>query len=174
MEKMIQSTLAYAKITNQGDIMEPVNCEALITKILAYLHAPIKEFNVTVSHDTLPTITGDSLKFSQVFQNLISNALKFRNKQNPKIHIGVTPNKLGYTFFVRDNGIGFNMEFKGRLFKLFGRLNKPEDYPGTGIGLAICKKIVEDYGGKIWVESQPGKGTTFFFNILQQKGINKG
>jgi two-component system CheB/CheR fusion protein len=173
MQKMIESTLSYAKISNETHTMEPVNCESLIIRILEELKASIEEFNATITYDTLPTITGDEFKLYQVFQNLISNALKFRNKQKPEIHIGTIPCKLGYTFFVRDNGIGFDMAFKGRLFKLFGRLNKSEDYPGVGIGLAICKKIVEDYGGKIWAESELGKGTTFYFNIPQKRQLKK-
>ena len=171
MQKMIESTLAYAKISNEAYAIEPVNCESLITKILKELKASIEEFNAAITHDDLPTIWGDHFKFYQLFQNLISNALKFRNKQHPKIHIGVKPYKSGYTFFVADNGVGLDMNFKGRLFKLFGRLNKSEDYPGVGIGLAICKKIVEDYGGKIWVESELGKGATFFFNLPQKKAL---
>jgi two-component system CheB/CheR fusion protein len=173
MQKMIESTLSYAKISNETHTMEPVNCEWLVIKILEELKPSIEEFNATITYDALPTITGDQFKLYQLFQNIISNALKFRNKHKPKIHIGSKPYKSGYTFFIRDNGIGLDMAFKGRLFKLFGRLNKSEDYPGVGIGLAICKKIVEDYGGKIWVESELGQGTTFYFNLPQKRGLEK-
>ncbi|MBX9703698.1 MAG: hypothetical protein K2X39_06050, partial [Silvanigrellaceae bacterium] len=171
MQKMIESTLSYTKISIEDHIRTPVSCEALITQILEELKPTIEEFDVTITYDPLPTIIGDHFKLYQLFKNIITNALKFRNKTQPIIHIGVKPYKSGYTFFVKDNGIGINMSFKGSLFKLFGRLNKAEDYPGIGIGLAICKKIVEDYGGKIWIESELGKGTTFYYTIPQKKRL---
>ncbi|MBX9805209.1 MAG: PAS domain-containing protein [Alphaproteobacteria bacterium] len=171
MQKMIETTLAYAKISNEDPILAPVNCAILVARIIEELKPSIDEYNVNITYDKLPIIIGDHFKFYHLYLNLISNSVKFRRTKQSKIHIGVKPYRSGYTFFVQDNGIGFDMEFKGRLFKLFGKLNKSEDYPGVGIGLAICKRIVEDSGGKIWVESELGTGTTFYFNIPQKKGL---
>lgn len=171
MQKMVESTLSYAKISNEAHNMESVNCELLITRILEELEASIEEFNATITHDDLPTIMGDQFKIYQLFQNIISNALKFRHQQKPEIHIGVKTYKSGYRFFVRDNGIGIDLNFKGKLFKLFGRLNKSKDYPGVGIGLAICKKIVEDYGGKNGLSQRLIKAQLSILIYRKKEGI---
>jgi two-component system CheB/CheR fusion protein len=165
MLRMIDGALSYAKINDVNDINVSINCEELLAKVLENLHASIAQTKVVITHDRLPVLMGDPIKLTQLFQNLISNALKFNNKQTPLIHIGVKLTPSGYTFSVKDNGIGINMDYKGRLFELFYRLNKREEYPGTGIGLAISKKIVDSWGGKIWLESELDKGTTFHFSI---------
>jgi light-regulated signal transduction histidine kinase (bacteriophytochrome) len=169
MLKMINDVLTYSEITNETDIVDPVDCEVLLENVLKNLRAHIEENKAVITHDPLPIINGDPMKFFQIFQNLISNALKFNDKQNPIVHIGVKCSKSYYIFSVTDNGIGINIDHKERLFDLFYRLNRREGYLGTGIGLAICKKIIDSYGGKIWVESEQDKGTTFYFSIPQTR-----
>ncbi|MBL0941987.1 MAG: PAS domain-containing protein, partial [Alphaproteobacteria bacterium] len=168
MQDMIKGALVYAKITHQKSRQELINCESILKRVLENLHAAIQETKANITNDPLPLILGDSVTMIMVFQNLIANSLKFRNKQPPQIHIGVTSNKSGFTFSVKDNGIGIDMKHTERLFDLFHRLNKEEEYPGAGIGLAVCKKIINNYGGKIWLESEVGKGTTFSFTIPQK------
>src|SRR5690606_28242512 len=122
----------------------------------------IKESEVAISYDPLPEIMADYIQLTQVFQNLISNAIKFCSKEAPKIHISATEENDQWLFSVQDNGIGINPKYSERIFEVFKRLNKRQEYPGTGIGLSICKKIVERHGGCIWVESELGKGSTFY------------
>ncbi len=121
-----------------------------------------------ITHDPLPTITSNPVELTQVFQNLIGNAIKFKGERKPEIHVGAQRQAGGWLFTVRDNGIGIDPQFAERIFMIFQRLHTREQYPGTGIGLAICKKVVERHGGRIWVESQPGTGSTFCFTIPDQ------
>jgi PAS domain S-box-containing protein len=168
MQEMIKGALIYAKVAHQGYSNELVDCDILLKRVLETLHTVIEEAKLNITYDHLPHIIGDSNNIMTVLQNLISNSLKFRNHHNPQIHIGVTSNKSGYIFSVKDNGIGIDMAHKGHIFDLFHRLNKEEEYPGTGIGLAVCKKIISMYGGKLWVESEVGNGSTFYFTIPQK------
>jgi hypothetical protein len=132
---------------------------------LASLKLATNESGATVSHDSLPTVLGDDVQLSQLFQNLLVNAIKFRTEAPPRIHLSAERNGNVWTFSVRDNGIGIAPEYAERIFMIFQRLHSKNEYPGTGIGLAVCKKIVERHGGRIWVNSQPGSGATFFFTI---------
>jgi chemotaxis family two-component system sensor kinase Cph1 len=116
-------------------------------------------------HDPLPKIMADDVQIESLFQNLIGNALKFRGKKTPKIHFGIEQKDRDWVFSVSDNGIGIDPQYFERIFIIFQRLHNREDYPGTGIGLAISKRIVERHGGRIWIESQSGKGSTFFFTL---------
>jgi len=118
-----------------------------------------------ITHDPLPTVMADGYQLAQLFQHLIGNALKFRGERQPEIHIGVKQQDGEWAFRVRDNGIGIEEQYAERIFVIFQRLHTREQYPGTGIGLAICKKIIERHKGRIWMESAPGEGTTFFFTL---------
>jgi two-component system, chemotaxis family, sensor kinase Cph1 len=118
-----------------------------------------------VTHGPMPVLTADPGQLAQLFQNLIANAVKFRGAERPRVHLEARQKALEWVFSVRDNGIGIAREFQDRIFVIFQRLHNREEYPGTGIGLAICKKIVERHGGRIWVDSKPGRGTTFYFTL---------
>ena len=124
-----------------------------------------------VEHEQLPIVEGDVVQLTQVFQNLIGNAIKFRGSAPPRINIGAQRNNGEWLFQVKDNGIGIDPKNFSRIFVLFQRLHTRQEYPGTGMGLAICKKIIERHGGKIWAESKPGEGTTFFFTIPAKNEI---
>ncbi|MDL5502175.1 MAG: ATP-binding protein, partial [Candidatus Methanoperedens sp.] len=129
------------------------------------LKVAIEQSGAVVTHDLLPTITADTSQMIQLLQNLISNSIKFRSKELPRIHIHAEKKGDEWVFSVRDNGIGIAPEFFGRLFQIFQRGHPASEYAGTGIGLATCKKIVERHGGKIWAESVEGRGSTFYFTI---------
>ena len=134
--------------------------EALIN-----LKVPIEENNAIITHDPLPTINGDEQLKVHLFQNLISNSIKYRSQEPPKIHISAKKEKNQYLFSIKDNGIGMSSEHLEQIFTIFKRLHTQENYEGTGIGLAIAQKIVHQQGGQIWAESKPGKGSTFYFTI---------
>jgi light-regulated signal transduction histidine kinase (bacteriophytochrome) len=133
--------------------------------VLSNLELFIKQNKATVTHDTLPEVMADSTQLAQVFQNLIINGIKFHGEEAPRIHISAEKKSSEWIFSVKDNGIGIDPQNSEKIFEVFKRLHKKEEYPGTGIGLAICKKIVERHGGRIWVESELGKGSTFYFTL---------
>ena len=141
--------------------------------VLTDLQIAITDANAEATHDELPWVMADAVQLRQVFQNLINNAMKVRGDQAPRIHLSATPGNGEWTFSVRDNGIGIDPKFFNRIFVLFKRLHTREEYPETGIGLAICRKIVQKHGGKMWVESAPGEGATFFFNPAKIRGGKK-
>ncbi|MBM4279047.1 MAG: hypothetical protein FJ130_14395 [Deltaproteobacteria bacterium] len=165
MYQLINDLLAYSRVGTRGHTFEPINCETILQEALDNLKVTLEESGAVVTHDSLPTVMADSLQLGQLFQNLIGNAIKFRGDERPRIHISASRNDSGWTFSVRDNGIGIAPEFTERIFIIFQRLHGPQQYPGTGIGLAVCKKIVERHGGRIWVESEPGKGAAFYFTL---------
>jgi chemotaxis family two-component system sensor kinase Cph1 len=138
---------------------------------LENLKVAIEESRAVIEHGQLPTVEGDAGQLTQVFQNLIGNAIKFRGNTLPKIQIGARHNDNEWFFYVKDNGIGIDPKNLGRIFVLFQRLHTRQEYPGTGMGLAICKKIIERHGGRIWAESKAGEGTTFFFTIPVKNDI---
>jgi chemotaxis family two-component system sensor kinase Cph1 len=130
----------------------------------------IEDSGAVVTHDSLPNVMGDSTQLAQLLQNLISNAIKFRSDKPLRIHVSARRSESEYIFSMADNGIGIEPEFFNRIFVIFQRLHGRDEYSGTGIGLAVCKKIVERHGGRIWVESESGKGTTFFFTLPIEGG----
>jgi light-regulated signal transduction histidine kinase (bacteriophytochrome) len=165
MQQLINDLLAYSRVGTRGKPPMPTNFEDVFEKTMANLKMAITESVVEVTHDPLPTAMADELQMVQLFQNLIGNAIKFRNKENPQVHVSARQEGNEWVFSVRDNGIGIDPQFHDRIFVLFQRLHGREEYPGTGIGLTVSKKIVERHGGRIWLESEQGKGTTFYFTI---------
>lgn len=165
MQRLINDLLAFSRVGTRGKNFEEINLEAVLTRALENLLVAIKENNTVITHDTLPLAYGDSGQLTQVFQNLIDNAIKFRSEVQPRIHISFRIEEGECVCSVKDNGIGIAPEFINRLFTLFQRLHTRKEYPGTGLGLAICKRIVERHGGKIWVESNLNEGATFYFRI---------
>ncbi len=165
MQGLINDLLTYSRVHTRGTPFEPVDCSAVFDYVIANLQAAIEESGAVVTHDTLPTVVADDTQLIQLFQNLIGNAIKFRSDKAPQVHVSAEKKGKEWLFSVRDNGIGINSRYLDRIFTIFQRLHKRTDYSGTGIGLAICKKVVERHGGRIWVESEPGKGTTFYFTI---------
>ncbi len=167
LNTMIQGLLEYSRLQTRGNKFEAVDIKDVVQNAIADLGSLCKETLATVTWDPLPTVTGDASQLKSLFQNLIGNGIKFRkDTQPPIIHIGIdSASKKEWHFFIRDNGIGINPKYFDKLFTIFQRLHTYDKYPGTGIGLATCKKIVERHGGKIWVESEPGKGSTFHFTL---------
>lgn len=165
MQKLIQDLLAYSRVTTQGHAVEWVDCNALMEEVLSNLRLAVEESRAVVTHDIPPTVMADRGQLGQVFQNLIGNAIKFRGQEPPWVHISAKRKDAEWRFAIRDNGIGIDPQYADRIFVVFQRLHDREAYPGTGIGLAICKKIIERHGGRIWVESQLGKGATFYFTL---------
>ena len=164
MKELINALLQYSGVGKKGQASSFTDCNALLEVTLTNLSAFIEERGAHVSADELPTVAGDSVQLGQVLQNLISNAIKFADT-SPRIHVGVREEGGEYVFFVRDNGVGIPSDGREHLFEAFHRLHPGRDSPGTGIGLAICKKIVERNGGRIWAESLPGQGSTFYFTL---------
>ncbi len=168
MQQLINSLLDYSRVGTRGRDFAPVAVEEIVEQALANLEAGIKETGARITCDALPTIRADESQLSQLFQNLLGNAIRFRSKAPPEIHISAEHRDDDWLFSVRDNGIGMESQYFDRIFVIFQRLHSRAEYAGTGIGLAICKKIVERHGGRIWVESEPGKGSTFFFTLPVQ------
>lgn len=165
MQLLITDLLAYSRVSTKVKPFKPTNCQTILEHVLNNLRITLDETHAEVTHDRLPTLNADPTLLLQLFQNLISNAIKFNHQQPPTIHIAATQEKNGtWLFTIADNGIGIAPEFHDRIFLIFQRLNK-KDFPGTGVGLAICKKIVEQHHGKIWVDSKLDEGATFCFTI---------
>jgi len=165
MQERINKLLVSSKERAFVKMLQPTNCERVLQDTLSNLHEAIKETGASITHDPLPIVMADSSQLTHLFKNLISNAIKFCNHRTPKIHLGVKRKDKEWLFSVEDNAIGISPENFDRIFLMFQRLHKETEYPGTGIGLAICKKIAERHGGRIWVDSKPGSGSTFFFTI---------
>ena len=171
MQMLINDLLTYSRVSTRGKPFEPTDCEAVVDRLHVNLRAAVEESDAVMTHDSLPTVMADASQLAQLFQNLIGNAIKFHGEEPPRVHVSVEQKGNEWVFSVRDNGIGINPEYADRIFTIFQRLHTRE-YPGTGIGLAICKKIVERHGGRIWMESQPGKGSIFYFTIpVRESGI---
>jgi len=169
MQKMINDLLIYSRATSREKIVTQTDGASSLLRVLAILQHKLAGSNAIVTHDPLPMIMADETQFEQLLQNLIGNALKYRGETQPRIHIGVERREDDWLFSVADNGIGIDPQDAERVFIIFQRLHGRADFPGRGIGLAICKRVVERHGGRIWVESELGKGATFYFTIPLQE-----
>ena len=166
MEMLITDLLAYCQAARTTDsTREPVNIRDVIETVRKNLSATIEETAAEIRTSNLPVVFADSVPLIHLFQNLVSNALKYRSDRPPLVTITATRNSGHWLFSIADNGIGIAREFQTQIFGIFKRLHDRAAYPGTGVGLAICQKIVERQGGRIWVESVPGRGSTFFFTL---------
>lgn len=165
MQQLITGILNLSRITTRGTEFKIVESGQLLENALKSLRYQIESKKAEITSDKLPEITVDPIQIEHVFQNLIGNAIKYGSKDIPKIHISCSNGEKEWIFSVKDNGIGINPEFHERIFKLFQRLHLRDEYPGIGIGLSLCQKIVNRHGGKIWVESEVGNGSTFYFTI---------
>jgi PAS domain S-box-containing protein len=166
MQGLITDLLALSRVGTRGKKFEPVDCAAALEQALTNLRATIEESGAVITCDPLPTLPADRSQITQLLQNLLANAIKFRGKEPPHVHVSAELKGQEWFFSVRDDGIGIDPQYTERIFAIFQRLHTREEYAGTGIGLAICKKVVERHHGRIWVESQPGKGSTFHFTIV--------
>ena len=170
MQTLITDLLSYSRVGTQGKPLELTRCDDVLDRVLNNnLRLAIKESGVAITRDPLPTVMADPLQLGQLFQNLVANAIKFRGKAPPSVHIFAERRNGDWEISVCDNGIGISQEHADRIFVIFQRLHTKTEYPGTGIGLAICKKIAERHGGRIWVEPTPGGGSTFRFTIPLRK-----
>ena len=165
MQTMINDLLTFSRVGTRGKPLEPTDCEVILDHTLANLQIAIENSQTIITHAPLPTVMADDTQMVQLFQNLIGNAIKFRRQEPLRVHISAQAKEREWVFSVRDNGIGMEPQYAERIFVIFQRLHSKEEYPGTGIGLAVCKRVVERHGGEIWVESQPGQGSTFYFTI---------
>ncbi len=165
MQTQINDLLAYSRVTTQGNLFEGTNCSDIFEAAVSNLAAGIEESGAMVTRDLLPTLPADPSQLVSVFQNLIGNGIKYHGDQPPRIHVSAVESGNEWLFSFKDNGIGIESEFAERIFVIFQRLHSQTKYGGTGIGLAICKKVVERHGGRIWVESEPQKGSTFYLTL---------
>jgi light-regulated signal transduction histidine kinase (bacteriophytochrome) len=171
MQGLIQDLLAYSRAGTNGKPLRDISAEKALDEALSNLRKTIQESGAVVTHDALPVITADDSQLALVFQNLVGNAIKYHGPQAPLVHVSATKNGGNeWTFSVRDNGMGIDPQYFERIFVIFQRLHGRTEFEGTGIGLAICKKILERLGGRIWVESQLEKGSTFYFALPERNG----
>ncbi len=173
MDALVNDLLEYSRITSHAKPFEPTDMNAVVRDVIRDLSVAVKESGAKIDVDILPKVSVDRLQLMQVFQNLVANAVKFRSGNAPEITIGAVREKEAWVFSVKDNGIGIDPEFSEKIFEIFQRLHSRSDYPGTGIGLAICRRIIERHGGRIWVESKGGEGSTFYFTIPADRENSK-
>lgn len=172
MQALINDLLSYSRVGTRANPLLPVDAHVPLGQARINLNKTIEETGAVITNEELPVVMADEAQLVQVFQNLIGNAIKFhKDGESPRIHVAAQRKAGGWVFSVQDNGIGIEAQYLQRIFVIFQRLHTREDYPGTGIGLAICKKIIERHGGKIWAESKPGRGSTFYFTLM---GIDTG
>jgi signal transduction histidine kinase len=165
MRDMIQGLLRFARVKTQAQLHARVSLEQALAVVMGSLKTAIEETNARVTHDALPIVWGDEPQIVQLLQNLVGNALKYRSSEPPRIHVSAAKANGDWLVSVRDNGIGIEEKYLDRIFNIFQRLHTQKEYAGTGIGLALCKRIVETHGGRIWAESEPGKGSVFKFTL---------
>ncbi len=165
MQDLINDLLIFSRVGTRGKLFKKTDMNNVLKSVIFNLNHSIMENNASITNDPLPNIIADENQMIQILQNLISNAIKFHGKEDPKIHVSVENAENEYIFSVKDNGIGIESEFFEKIFIIFQRLHKKDEYGGTGIGLAVCKKIIQRHKGKIWVKSEKGKGSTLYFSI---------
>jgi len=165
MQRLINDLLTYSRIGTQGRQPEPIDTHSVLGEACRNLQTAIEESGAMVTDEDLPTMPADAGQILQLFQNLIGNAIKFHGADPPRVHVSAQDLGREWCFSVNDNGIGMESQYADRVFVIFQRLHTQQEYPGTGIGLAVCKRIVERHGGRIWLESRPGEGSTFFFTV---------
>lgn len=165
MQRLINDLLSYSLVSTRQKPVKSTDCNAVLGKVVANLSVTIEQNNVIITNDDLPTVMADASQMQGVFNNLVGNAIKFRSEHAPRVHISAKQDRNKWLFSVQDNGLGIDPQYKDKIFLIFQRLHSKEEYPGTGIGLAICKRIVEHHGGKIWFDSDVGKGSTFYFTL---------
>lgn len=165
MQALINSLLTYSRVGRRGSPFADVDCHVVVAEAIVNLKAAVEESGALIVTDELPVVYGDEMQLVQLFQNLIGNSVKFHSDESPRVRISVKDEGPDWVFSITDNGIGIDPQYQDRVFVIFQRLNPREEYAGTGMGLAICKKIVERHGGKIWFESEPGRGSVFSFTI---------
>ena len=170
MQRLINDLLAYSRVGRKQRTLEAVDCGCLVERVCSDLQVALEESGAAVTHAGLPTLHADPVQLGQLFQNLVGNAVKFRGSVAPHVHVSAERHEGEWLFSVRDNGIGIEPQYAERIFVIFQRLHGRGEYPGTGIGLAVCKKIVERHGGRIWVESEPGNGCDFRFTLPDTHG----
>lgn len=170
MQQLIGDLLAFARVGSRRTAFEAVNTASLVDRVVADLGGMLQANAAEVAQEGLPCVNGDATLLGQLFQNLISNAIKFHDARPPRVHVSARRENGHWLFAIRDNGIGIPPASLERVFVIFERLHTEEEYPGTGIGLAICKRVVEHHGGRIWAESTPGEGTTFYFTLPSKDG----
>lgn len=165
MDQLVNDLLAYARVDRQLRPLEPTDCEAMLRRVVADLQPLITETGGRVTWDKLPTVDADSQQLVQLFQNLVGNGLKYHGAEPPRVHVSARREGEAWEFTVRDSGIGIREDYHTKIFEPFERLHTHDQISGTGIGLAVCARVVERHGGRIWVESQPGRGSTFHFTL---------
>jgi chemotaxis family two-component system sensor kinase Cph1 len=173
MRNLINGLLEYSQVTLKEKKFQNVDCDLVMRKILEQLNGSITQSGAQVEITPLPEVYGESLLLGQLFQNLIGNALKFCSERPPRVEVGAEKREGEWLFWVKDNGIGIESRFFQQIFRLFQRLHNREEYSGAGLGLAVCQKTVELHGGKIWCESEVGKGSSFYFTIPFPKPSSK-
>jgi light-regulated signal transduction histidine kinase (bacteriophytochrome) len=168
MQSLIQDLLAYSRVDSQFRPLQPVAMRDVYDDALSLLETSLRDTGAEVSRDELPAVVGDRAQLVQLLQNLIGNALTYHGDQPPRVHVSAQHSDDAWVFCVSDNGIGIDAKYHERIFEIFQRLHDQRKYPGTGIGLAVCRRVVLRHGGKIWVESKPGEGSRFYFSIPQR------
>ena len=172
MQQLINDLLLYSRVGTRGKAFETTESEKVLNEALSNLKLMIEDSGAKITHDSLPLLKADDVQLGQLFQNLLGNAIKFQGEQPPEVHISADKKNHEWVFSISDNGIGMDAKDTERAFMVFQRLHTRDKYPGTGIGLAVCKRIIERHQGRIWFESKPGAGTTFYFTLPEMEGVN--
>ena len=174
LDRLTEDLLHYARLGETAIARQPVDCNALVQETLSLLDAAIRQSEASIKVGPLPTLDADRMQLIQLFQNLIGNAVKYHGELAPRVHISATRGLNDWEFSIQDNGIGIEPQHQNRIFEIFKRLHTTQEYPGSGIGLAVCKRVVEQHGGRLWVTSGPERGSTFYFTIADIQGENHG